>query len=114
MSSLQIQTTPLKRVDLVTVSGRVDHNTAPQLEEALKAITEADRYRIVVDLHGVTFMSSAGLKVLIGTLKNCRRFNRGDVRLAGLAPQLRHVFELAGLHTIFQIYDDRALAVGSF
>lgn len=103
-----------KRVDLVEVEGRIDSSTAPQLEQALGDITNQGRYRIVVDLGGCEFMSSAGLRVLIATLKEARRFNRGDVRLAAVPSKVKKAFDLAGFEELFQFFDNGVDAVGSF
>lgn len=111
---MEITTKPLKRVDLVTVSGRIDSATAPELERALKAITDGQRFRIVVDMGGMTYISSAGLRTLIAALKRCKRWNRGDLRLANMPPRIVEVFELAGLTPLFKVYLDAVEAVGSF
>lgn len=103
-----------KRVDLVEVSGRIDSSTAPQLEQALQKIIKADRYHIVVDLADTEFMSSAGLRVLISALKQTRRFNRGDIRLANMPTKIKKAFELAGLLELFKVFDNSVDAVGSF
>jgi anti-sigma B factor antagonist len=103
-----------KRVDLVEVQGRIDSSTASQLEQAMKKITQEGRYRIVVDMAETEFMSSAGLRVLIGTLKEARRFNRGDVRLAAVTTKVKKAFDLAGFDELFQFFDNSVDAVGSF
>jgi anti-sigma B factor antagonist len=112
--NMEITTKQLKRVDLVTVSGRIDSATAPELDSVLKSIVEAGRYRICVDLKDLEYMSSAGIKVLISTLKTCKRWNRGDLRLANMPPRISDVFDLAGLTPLFKIYPDAVEAVGSF
>ncbi len=103
-----------KRVDLVEIAGRIDSNTAPQLETALQKIINDDRYRIVVDLAETEFMSSAGLRALISALKQVRRFNRGDLRLSSMPTKIRKAFELAGFTELFQFFDNSVDAVGSF
>jgi anti-sigma B factor antagonist len=111
---MEITTKQLKRVDVVTVSGRVDSSTAPELESVLKSIVDADRFRICMDLENLEYLSSAGIKVLISTLKACKRWNRGDVRLANVPPYIAEVFELAGLTPLFKTYPNLVEAVGSF
>lgn len=110
----KINSKQYKRVDLVEVSGRIDSSTAPQLEQALNKIIKDGRYRIVADLTGTDFMSSAGLRALLSALKQVRRFNRGDLRLAAMPVKIKKAFELAGLLEVFQIFDDAVDAVGSF
>lgn len=111
---VKISTREYKRVDLVAVDGRIDSSTAPQLEKALQKILVNGRYRIVVDLAETDFISSAGLRVLLSALKQTRRFNRGDLRLAGMSPKVKKAFELAGFIELFQLFDDSVDAVGSF
>jgi anti-sigma B factor antagonist len=111
---MKITTKQLKRVDVVKVSGRIDSSTAPDLDKALRSIMDAGRYRICMDLEDLEYISSGGIKVLISTLKTCKRWNRGDLRLANMPPYITDVFELAGLTPLFQIYSDTIEAVGSF
>ena len=111
---MEVTTKQLKRVDLVTVSGRIDSATAPELDRVLKSIVEAGRFRICMDFKDLEYMSSAGIKVLISTLKTCKRWNRGDLRLASLSPRIADVFDLAGLTPLFKIYPDAVQGVGSF
>ena len=111
---MEISHTQLKHCDLLTVKGRVDSSTAPMLDEALQKIMEEGRYRIVLDLSGVEFLGSAGLRAIVSAYKTCRRWNRGDVRLAALPPRIQGVFDLAGITPLVKIYPDAVLAVGSF
>ncbi|MGB9593258.1 MAG: STAS domain-containing protein [Anaerolineae bacterium] len=110
---MDIEVKQLKRASLVKVSGRVDSSNAPDLEKALKELMEQGHFRIVVDMSGLNFISSAGLRVLISTAKTCRRWNRGDVYLAALPPHIMETFELAGLTRVFKIFPDAVEAVGN-
>jgi len=111
---MEITTKQLKRVDVVTVSGRIDSSTAPELDKVIMSIVNEDRYRICLDLKGLEYLSSAGIKVLISTLKTCKRWNRGELRLANMPPYITEVFDLAGLIPLFKIYPSLVEAVGSF
>lgn len=113
-SPLVIVHDQLKRCDLLCVNGRIDSEAAQQFEHALRAVLDAGRYKIVLNLAGVDYTSSAALRVLINTSRECRRFNRGDLRLAEVSEQVRKVLDLAGITELFQIYDTEAKAVGSF
>jgi len=111
---MESTTQQFKRCDLVKATGRIDAHTAPQLTEVFAAITEAGRFRIVFDMSEVDYISSAGLWVLIDTRRTCRRFNRGDLVLASVSPQVHRVLELAGFYTLFGVYETTVEAVGSF
>jgi anti-anti-sigma factor len=111
---MEIQTTQLKRCDLIALKGRFDGNTAPDLEKALRASMDGNVYRIVLDMGEVEFFGSAAIRALIVAYKECRRWNRGDVRLARTPPRVRRVLELAGIWPLITTFDDTVLAVGGF
>jgi len=111
---MQIQHKQYARVDLIEVSGRIDSANAGQLEEVFKGITDDKRFRIVVDMENLEYMSSRGLRALIGTLKECRRWNRGDLRLCNVPQRIHEVLDLAGLTPLFKAFDNAVDAVGSF
>ncbi|TAH52149.1 MAG: anti-sigma factor antagonist [Chloroflexota bacterium] len=113
--AFQVNAKQLKRVDLVVVTGRVDSSTAPEFEATIQKIIDAGRYRIVVDLAGAEYMSSAAFRVLISALKQVKKgTRRGDVRLAGVSPKLMDVFKLGGFDDLFKFYQEQPEAVGSF
>lgn len=111
---MEVTATQFKRCDLVKATGRVDSDTAPQLEEAFNAINEAGRFKIALDMSDVEFISSAGLRVLIQTQKTCKRWNRGQVVLARVPDRIYEVLDMVGIVPLFQFFDDATAAVGSF
>lgn len=111
---MEISSTQFKHCDLVKLAGRVDSSTGPQFDEVLNAIMTNNRFHIVIDLSGVEFMSSAGLRVLINTQKQCKRFNRGEVVLASVPQSVYGALDLAGFIPLFKIFKDQTSAVGNF
>jgi anti-sigma B factor antagonist len=111
---MEVTITHYKHCDVVKASGRVDSATASKLAEALDKITNDGRHKIALDLSGVEFMSSAGLRVLISTQKTCKRYNRGEVILAAVPKRIYDALELAGFVPLFRFFDNILDAVGSF
>jgi anti-sigma B factor antagonist len=111
---MNFTTTSYKRCEVLKTSGRIDGSTAPELEAALKTITDAGKHNIVFDMEEVNFLSSAGWWVLIGTQKECKKFNRGELVLARLDKTIRDSLKLIGMEEYFKIFDDITQAVGSF
>ncbi len=101
-------------VSLVQVRGRVDSTNADQLGEALAQQIENGHTQLVLDLAGVEYMSSAGLREIVSALKRVKRSAGGDVRIAQPSYRVREVLEMAGLDTILQIYPTQLDAVGSY
>ena len=111
--SATIEVTSYARVDVVTVAGRIDSNNASQLDEAFSQLADKDRYNLVLELSGVEYMSSAGLRALVTALRTAKRHN-GDVRIATPSERITEVLDLAGLTSLFQVFGDITAAVGSY
>ena len=77
----------------ITLEGRLDTNTAPQLEAELKAslsgVTELD-----LDFSGLEYISSAGLRVILKTQKEMGR--KGGMRLIHVPETVMEVFDITG------------------
>ncbi|MBN1935583.1 MAG: STAS domain-containing protein [Anaerolineae bacterium] len=112
--ALNIEVKSLKRVNVVAVQGRVDSSNSDQLEQTFQALMDDGHFHLVADLNGLEYVSSAGLHILVSTLKACKRYNRGDLRLCNLTPRITEVLELAGMTPLFEIFDNTVDAVGSF
>ncbi len=109
----------LNRVDVLTVAKRVDAATASQLKQAIENLFHDGRYRIVLDLAALEYISSPGLRVLIEARKRAREWKvtdleGGDIRIANLPPKIKEVFDLTGFTSLFELYTDMVEAVGSF
>jgi anti-sigma B factor antagonist len=110
---VEIKTQVYQRVTVVSASGRVDSATAGDLETELKTQMDQGKVNFVLDLSGVDFLSSSGLRVLVTTLKAVRR-SGGDLRLAQPSQRATDAIDLAGLDVLFQAYPDREAAIASF
>ena len=111
---MNFSTTSYKRCEVLKTSGRIDGSTAPELEAALRAITDAGKHNIVFDMEGVSFLSSAGWWVLIGTQKECKKLSRGELVLARVEKTICDSLKLVGMEEYFKIFNDVTTAVGSF
>lgn len=110
---MEITHSQYKHCDMVKVQGRIDSYTAPQLAETFNKITDEGRFKILLDMNGLDFMSSAGLRALINTQKVCKRYNRGELALVAIPENIHAALDLAGFIPLFKIYDDVVTAVGN-
>ncbi len=87
---------------IVRPEGRIDTTTSEELERWIGTRLEGGSRRLVVDMSAVDYISSAGLRVLLLTLK---RLKGGGVTLVlgGLNTSVRQIFELAGFLSIFAV-----------
>jgi len=109
-----IEHTQFKRSDLLKLSGRFDSSQAPRVEAQLNDLMNQGRYHFVLDMSDMEFISSGVLRVLLSTRKQLRRWNRGDVYLAAVPERIADVLGLAGMTSIFKIYDNTTDAVGDW
>ena len=83
--------------ELVTleITGRLDTTTAPNLESVVNELSE-DTKELVFDMSGVEYISSAGIRVLLGAYKKMNT-NHGIMRIEKANDMVREVFEMTGL-----------------
>ncbi len=110
---MQVTIVQHDHVTVVAVAGSIDALTADSLVASLNDELIAGRVRLVADFGAVEYTSSAGLRVLLATLKEARQ-RGGDLRLAEIRPNVRHVLELSGFTSILKCYADVDSAVASF
>lgn len=110
---MEIQVMGNGAATVLAARGRIDSMSAGHLGEALNSEIASGKTLLVLDLSGVDYMSSAGLRELVNALKKVKRVN-GDLRLAQPSRRVREVMEMAGLDTIFLIFETSAEAVESY
>ena len=111
---MELTVQEFKHCDLITIKGRVDSATAPQMAQALEAANENGKYKLVIDMAGLEYMSSAGFRALLAAQRNCKKYNRGEVVLSNVPDRIREALELAGFTELFKTFDDNLKAVGHF
>jgi anti-sigma B factor antagonist len=112
---MDIAVEKMKRCELVTVAGRIDSATAPELEDTLLGLIQAGQKNIVVNLGHTDYISSAGLKALLSALMKVRKaIPPGNIAISQISPELKESFDLVGFDRLFTFYDRDTQAVGSF
>ncbi len=97
----------------VVVEGRLDAATVPTLEQTFQRLLSEGQARLVVDLSGVNYVSSSGLRALL-TARRQARSRGGDVFLCSLHPRVREIFEMVGFVSVFGLYATRDEAAAAF
>jgi anti-anti-sigma factor len=110
---MQISIAHERDVTVVAVSGSLDALTADALTAAMQAEVRAGRTRLVASFADLEYTSSAGLRVLLTTLKEARQ-QGGDLRVAAMRERVQRVLDLSGFSGILKCFPDVASAVASF
>jgi anti-sigma B factor antagonist len=111
---MDISVTSMEKCDLVVINGRIDSYTAPNLSEALSKIAQNNRYKLILDMNGVSYVSSAGLRVLIDIQKTCKKDPEGEVLLVNIPQRVYETLELAGFVPLFRFYSNVDSALAAF
>lgn len=102
-------------VTVLNPTGRIDHASADAFQSALQP--HVDRCRdgqgsIVLDMHGLEYISSVGLRVLMMAARQSKA-QQGRIVVAGLTPLVKEVFEISRFNLVFDLYDDVSAALAA-
>lgn len=82
------------------LDGRLDTITSPELESKINEVVD-DAKKLTLDLSELEYISSAGLRVLLGALQTME--GKGEMVVCNLTASVREVFELTGFSRLFNI-----------
>jgi len=109
-SNTEITSETQDGVLVVTISGRLDAPASSQVKGKLEEIVSEDVTKVVIDLGGMTYIGSAGLREFFLTGKNLARKN-GAMILCDLQPSVQRIFDISGLPTSYPIVSTREEAI---
>ena len=107
---MQISTRTSNGIHIVAITGSLDSITAPEAQKSLDAVL-AGAKKVVLDFSNLDYISSAGLRVLLGAAKQLRA-SGGTLGMFGLNQSVREVFEISGFSSILTVYQSEAEALG--
>jgi anti-sigma B factor antagonist len=100
-------------VTVLILNGFIDRHTIELVDKTLKGLLEKSRSRIVVDCAELTYISSNGMGVFISYVNKARGLG-GDIRFCSMRDIAKTVITMLGLHRLFEVFEQRDLAVESF
>ena len=99
-----------KDITLFSVRGFIDTTTAPEFEKKFQSVLGEKKYKLIVDLKDVNYISSAGWGIFISEIKRIRN-QKGDLVLAGMNSEVSEVFELLEFNTILKSFPNVETAI---
>ncbi len=113
MSGFAIKRIDQEEISILNASGFLDLHTVPKFEEAIDNLIKEKRYKIIVNLKNLDYISSAGLGVFMGFIEEIRE-HEGDIKLCNLSERVFKVFDLLGFPALFEIFDQESQALEKF
>lgn len=86
---------------IMAFEGRLDTAAAPQTEKDMEVLTDCMGHDIVLDCTKMEYISSSGLRIFLGILKNAKP-KGSHVFITGLSDELRKVFVMTGFISLFE------------
>ncbi|WP_240320781.1 STAS domain-containing protein [Sphingomonas crusticola] len=109
--SIQIADERAGEFPVIVLRGRLDSTTSSLLDARLGEDASASAATII-DMTGLDYVSSAGLRVLLKAAKQAKA-RSARLLLCTLHPNVQEVFDISGFSAIFSIYPDRAAAAAA-
>ena len=109
MENFEVAREDRSNVSILRLKGFLDAHTAPNFEQAIQELIEEDRYKIIVSMSDLNYISSAGLGVFMGFIEEIRE-NNGDIKLSNMTDKVYKVFDLLGFPALYQIFKEEAEA----
>ena len=107
------QTRDASGVEVVRVEGQLIVGNRQELKDLVQRSLDAGERRILIDFSRTGYIDSSGLGALVSINKRIREAG-GELRLSGLNEDLRSLFELTKLDTLFAIAETPKQALASF
>ena len=92
-----------KAITLLAVKGFIDTVTAPEFEKKFLSVLGDKKFKLVIDLKDVNYISSAGWGIFISEIKRIRN-QKGDLVLVGMNPEVSEIFELLEFDTFLKTF----------
>jgi len=103
-------------VKVLAPSGRIDHASADSFQAALEphlAQCRDHEPALVIDMSGVDYISSMGLRVLMVAAKQVKA-QKGYIAIAALNPIVKEVFEISRFNLVFDLFDNVRAAARTY
>ncbi len=100
-------------IRIVIISGKVDTTTSPMLETKLNELIEGNVTKFLINFQNVSYISSAGLRVLLTTAKKLKT-TAGQMRICCLNEVVQEIFEISGFGSILSVFKTEDEAIGNF
>ncbi len=102
--SISLQEGSHNQISEIRVDGVIDTLTSGELEEVIDTLLKRERYKLIIDLAGVEYISSAGWGIFISHIKEVRD-NSGDIKLANMITNVYEIYELLEFDNVIKAYN---------
>mgnify|MGYP001594051840 CR=1 FL=1 len=110
---MKISSKESNQITVLEINGEIDFHSSRELRGKFQEVLDKKCSKLLVNLKKVSYIDSSGLATFVEALQRMKR-GGGRLVLAGLAPAVRGVFEIAKLDSIFDLSDSEEKALLTF
>ena len=100
-------------IQIIAFEGNLDTNTSPEAESKINELLNVGKKKLLVNFEQLNFISSAGLRVLLATVKKLNA-SGGALRVCALNATVQEVFDISGFATILSVKGTEEEALSSY
>ena len=100
-------------VKIVKLSGKLDVNLSMSIESELEQLVDSGSNNIILELSGVEYLSSSGIRVLISIMRKIKD-NNGRLVLSSITDLIKKILKTVELEDLFEVYENVDEALASF
>lgn len=111
----RVQVTEEKKNDVMVlrITGRLDALTSEEADKAVFSVIERGEHRLLLDFTGVTYLSSAGMRVLLSAYKRLKEV-KGKVAVCSIEDGVLDVLKMSGFDDVLTVFPNEETALKNF
>lgn len=111
---MEINSSSENGVETVLIKDKLDAYSAPEFDKFFESLISEGKISVIVDLVGLEYISSAGLRSVLMLAEKIEAMEGGKVIFASLTGMVKEVFDISGFGDILQICESKEEALGKF
>lgn len=109
---MEIKTRKIGTHTIVKLNGRLDITQSDEVETKLAKDVQSGSGDIVINLEGISYISSSGIRIFVGMVRDLNKQSR-KLKLCSITPPVKKVFDVVELLDLFEVYNTEDEAVAS-
>lgn len=111
--SISLKANPVSGISEIRIDGEINTLTASKLEDVIDSLIKREQYKLIVDLAGVEYISSAGWGIFFSHINDVHNHG-GDIKLTNMIPNVYEIYELLECDSVLKAYSSNDDARNDF
>ena len=109
---MEIRVMEAGNIKILDFAGKLDTGTSPEAETAISKVLESGCNKLIINLKGIEYVSSSGLRVFLITVKKLAALN-GQLKICQPSEVVSEILDISGFSTILDVRDSEEEALSA-